>query len=168
VIFIVFYFCILIILMSVYMRSFSSGLWAKCCLIVNEVNLMSSDALVILILQLLQKTYVLVFGIQYVTLKWLGNCIANANKTSQIRFIPILYIYILVNKRNDTKIFLKYIYMLKPKELFIIMYVNVYVNCVYPNKNVDPPAPSKLPRSGGGYGSDWNDSPGRCRPLKCV
>jgi len=30
---------------------------------------MSSDALVILILQLLQKTYVLVFGIQYVTLK---------------------------------------------------------------------------------------------------
>ena len=32
---------------------------------------------------------------------------------------------ILVNKRNNEKIFLKYIFMLKPIQLFIIIYVNV-------------------------------------------
>jgi len=42
--------------------------------------------------------------------------------------------YILVNKRNDAKIFFKYIFMLKPKQLFIIMYVNVCVKRVYPHK----------------------------------
>jgi hypothetical protein len=41
-------------------------------------------------------------------------------------------IYILVNKRNDTKICFKYIFMLKPKQLFIIIYVNVCVKYVYP------------------------------------
>ena len=41
---------------------------------------------------------------------------------------------ILVNKRNDTKIFLKYICMLKPEQLFIIIYVNVFVKRVYPHK----------------------------------
>lgn len=34
---------------------------------------------------------------------------------------------ILVNKRNDRKIFFKYIFLLKPKRLFIIIYVNVCV-----------------------------------------
>jgi hypothetical protein len=32
-----------------------------------------------------------------------------------------MHVYILVNKRSDTKIFLKYIFMLKPKQLFIII-----------------------------------------------
>ena len=40
----------------------------------------------------------------------------------------LIVIYILVGKRNDTKIFFKYIFMLKPKQLFIIIYVNVCVN----------------------------------------
>jgi len=31
-------------------------------------------------------------------------------------------------KRNDRKISLTYIFMLKPKQLFIIIYVNVCVN----------------------------------------
>jgi hypothetical protein len=39
--------------------------------------------------------------------------------------------YILVNKRND---FFKYIYMLKPKQLFIIIYVDVFVKRVSPYK----------------------------------
>jgi hypothetical protein len=43
----------------------------------------------------------------------------------------------LVNRRNDTKIFLKYIFMLKPKQLFIIIYVNVCVKRVYPHKTND-------------------------------
>ena len=43
-------------------------------------------------------------------------------------------INILVNKRNDTTIFLKYIFMLKAKQLFIIIYVNVCVKRVYPHK----------------------------------
>jgi hypothetical protein len=49
---------------------------------------------------------------------------ANANKTSQIRFITtcILYIYILVNKRNNTKILIKYICMLKVKTNTIVYY----------------------------------------------
>ena len=42
-------------------------------------------------------------------------------------------INILVNKRNDTTIFLKYIFMLKAKQLFIIIYVNVCVKRVYPH-----------------------------------
>ena len=42
--------------------------------------------------------------------------------------------YILVNKRNDTKIVLGYIIMLKPKQLFIIIYVDVCVKRVYPYK----------------------------------
>jgi hypothetical protein len=41
---------------------------------------------------------------------------------------------ILVKKRNDTKIFMKYIFMLKPKQLFIIIYVNVCLKRVYPHK----------------------------------
>jgi hypothetical protein len=41
---------------------------------------------------------------------------------------------ILVNKRNDTKIFFKDMFMLKPKQLFIIIYVNVCVKRVYPHK----------------------------------
>ena len=65
-------------------------------------QLISSDALVILILQLQQKTYVLVLCIQYVALKWLGNCKVNANKTSPIICIASLFcvfstsIYILI------------------------------------------------------------------------
>jgi hypothetical protein len=39
-----------------------------------------------------------------------------------------------VNKRNDTKIFLIYMFMLKPKQLFIIIYVNFCVKRVYPHK----------------------------------
>jgi len=38
---------------------------------------------------------------------------------------------ILVNKRNGTKIVFKYIFMLKAKQLFIIIYVNVSVKRVY-------------------------------------
>jgi len=41
---------------------------------------------------------------------------------------------ILVNQRNDTQISLEYIFMLKPKQLFIIIYVNVCVKRVYPHK----------------------------------
>ena len=41
---------------------------------------------------------------------------------------------ILVKKRNDTKISMKYIFMLKPKQLFIIIYVNVCLKRVYPHK----------------------------------
>jgi hypothetical protein len=44
-------------------------------------------------------------------------------------------LYILVNKRNDTKIFFKYIFMLKLKQLFIIIYVNVCVKRVYLSQN---------------------------------
>jgi hypothetical protein len=51
-----------------------------------------------------------------------------------------LVIYILVNKRNGTKIFLKDIFMLKPKQLFIIIYLNVCVNrhynILFPNGNI--------------------------------
>ena len=46
----------------------------------------------------------------------------------------ISHTYILVNKRNDTKIFLKYIVMLKPKQFFIIIYINICVKRVYPHK----------------------------------
>jgi hypothetical protein len=42
--------------------------------------------------------------------------------------------YILVNKRNDTKIYFKYVFMLKPKQLIIIIYINVFEKCVYPHK----------------------------------
>jgi hypothetical protein len=42
--------------------------------------------------------------------------------------------YILVNKRNDTKIYFKYVFMLKPKQLFIIIYINVFEKCAYPHK----------------------------------
>jgi hypothetical protein len=45
-----------------------------------------------------------------------------------------MHVYILVNKRSDTKIFLKYIFMLKPKQLFIIIYINVCVKRVYLHK----------------------------------
>jgi hypothetical protein len=41
---------------------------------------------------------------------------------------------ILVNKRNDRKIFFKYIFLLKPKQLFIIIYVNVRMKRVCPHK----------------------------------
>jgi hypothetical protein len=37
-------------------------------------------------------------------------------------------------KVSYNKIFFKYIFMLKPKQLFIIIYVNVYVKRVYPHK----------------------------------
>ena len=37
-------------------------------------------------------------------------------------------------QKKHTKIFLKYIFMLKPKQLFIIIYVNVFVKRVYPPK----------------------------------
>jgi hypothetical protein len=47
------------------------------------------------------------------------------------------FCYILVNKRSDTKIFFKYICMLKPKQLFIIMFVNVCVKRVYPHKTIN-------------------------------
>ena len=46
----------------------------------------------------------------------------------------LIVIYILVSKRNDTKIFFKYIFMLKPKQCFIIICVNVCVKRVYPHK----------------------------------
>ena len=49
-------------------------------------------------------------------------CVTN----SEVSLFLVIH-YILVNKRNDTKIFLKYIFMLKPKRLFIIIYVNVCV-----------------------------------------
>ena len=42
---------------------------------------------------------------------------------------------ILVNKRNDTKMFLKYIFVLKPKQLFIVIYVNVCVKRIYSHKS---------------------------------
>ena len=42
--------------------------------------------------------------------------------------------YILVYKINHTKIFYKYIFMPKPKQLFIIIYVNVCVKSVYSHK----------------------------------
>jgi hypothetical protein len=46
-----------------------------------------------------------------------------------VKYIHVLlrknHRYILVNTRNDTKIFLKYMFMLKPKQLFIIINVNV-------------------------------------------
>ena len=40
-------------------------------------------------------------------------------------WIHLTLIYILVNKRINTKTFFKYIFMLNPKQLFIIIYVNV-------------------------------------------
>jgi hypothetical protein len=46
-----------------------------------------------------------------------------------VKYIHVLlrknHRYILVNTRNDTKIFLNYMFMLKPKQLFIVIYVNV-------------------------------------------
>jgi hypothetical protein len=42
--------------------------------------------------------------------------------------------FILVNKRSDTNFFLKYIFMLKPKQLCVIIYVKVSVKRVYPHK----------------------------------
>ena len=47
------------------------------------------------------------------------------------------FCYILVNKRSDTKICFKYICMLKPKQLFIILYVNVCVKRAYPHKTIN-------------------------------
>ena len=44
------------------------------------------------------------------------------------------FVHIPVSKGNDTKIFFKYIFMLKPKQLFIIIYVNVCELHVYPHK----------------------------------
>ena len=49
--------------------------------------------------------------------------------------MTIYDLYILVNNRNNTNIFFKYIFMLKPKQLFIIVYVNNCVTRVYPHKN---------------------------------
>jgi hypothetical protein len=46
----------------------------------------------------------------------------------------LLYYYILVNKRNDTKIFFKYIFMLKQKQWFNIIYVNVCMKRAYHHK----------------------------------
>jgi hypothetical protein len=50
-------------------------------------------------------------------------------------------------KRNDREISLKYMFMLKPKQLFIIIYVNVCVKRVYPHK----PKNSMLFRNGKQY-----------------
>jgi len=48
--------------------------------------------------------------------------------------MSFVFLNVLVNKRNDTKIFMKYIFMFKPKQLFIIIYVNAYVKRVSPRK----------------------------------
>ena len=64
--------------------------------------------------------------------------------------------------------------MLKPKQLFIIIYVDVCMKRVYPYKTNNSILfrYGKIPESQefamielDGYGSGWNDSPGRCRPL---
>ena len=46
----------------------------------------------------------------------------------------VTFYNIPVNKRNDIKIFLIYIFILIPKQLFINIYVNVFVKCVYLTK----------------------------------
>ena len=48
--------------------------------------------------------------------------------------MSFVFLKVQVNKRNNTNIFFKYIFMLKPKQLFIIIYVNVYVKRVSPHK----------------------------------
>ena len=79
--------------------------------------------------------------------------IVNTCFRSDIRWL----LYIL-NKRNHTKVLLKYSFMLKPKQLFIIIFVNV--KRMYPHKAHILFRYGKISRLTG-----WtNDRPRNCRP----
>jgi hypothetical protein len=48
---------------------------------------------------------------------------------------PVSRVYPWKTKETIQRCFLKYIFMLRPKQLFIIMYVNVCVKRDYPHKS---------------------------------